>query len=193
LETLGSVQTSAIHPAAISATVTPQGIPEPLLLPPRTQRLTGHSCNGHTCLVSGIRRARKNHIRRIAAGATADIKSRAAEAEKQVAKIKVDERYAVTVLFSCPASGRKSCHNSNYRHVTENDCSVMWPIFGGMQFSVVHPAWRFFLTPGRICRLSPTISDMCVMSFRQFQLFVRIYIDKRKRHAWGLSDVSKVR
>lgn len=110
----GAVQTSAIHPAAIPTIATPLGTPEPLQLPLPTQRSTGHIRNRHTHLVSGIRRARKNHICRIAAGAATDIKSRADEAEKQVAKMRVDERYAVTVIFSCPASGRKSCHNSNY-------------------------------------------------------------------------------
>jgi hypothetical protein len=80
----------------------PKSLAPPILDPPPTQRSV--SCRiraGDTKLVSGIRRARKNHIRRIAAEAAADIESRTAEADKQVATITVQERY--TVIFLIPS------------------------------------------------------------------------------------------
>jgi len=86
LET-GPVQTSAIHPAAIPTTVTPLGISEPLPLTLNLGSRRSHMKRGK--LVSSVRRARKNHIRRIAAGAAADRQLRAAEADKKAAKIRV--------------------------------------------------------------------------------------------------------
>jgi len=102
LETPAPVRISTIYPTAILTTGTPLGVSEPL--PPSLNLGSRRSHMKHGKLVSSVRRAQKNRIRRIAAGAAADRQLRAAEADKQVAKIRVDERYAVIFFYSCPAS-----------------------------------------------------------------------------------------
>jgi hypothetical protein len=80
----------------------PKSLVPPILDPPPTQRSVSRRIRaGDAKLVSGIRQARKNHIRRIVAEAAADIEPRAAKVDKQVAKIRVDERY--TVIFLIPS------------------------------------------------------------------------------------------
>jgi len=80
----------------------PKSLAPPILDPPPTQHSVRRRIRaGDAKLVSGIRRARKNHIRRIVAEAAADTESRAAKVDKQVAKIRVDERY--TVIFLIPS------------------------------------------------------------------------------------------
>jgi len=81
--------TSAIQPVHIL-----EGLPESLP-PPPTVRLTGRQSR----VEAGARRARKNHIRRIAAGAVAELQLRADVADKKDVEIRVEERY---VIISSP-------------------------------------------------------------------------------------------
>lgn len=78
--------------------------------------------------MSGIRRARKNHIRRTAAGVASDIESRAAGADRQVARIRADERYTgIFFSYTYPPLGQQQSELLTYdRKRLEREMGYFW-------------------------------------------------------------------